>query len=63
MVNYGWMSDTLGGKFNLYYLAASVVTDKIFVDAAKDKIVDDIMDKLQTWYVIMIRLLTRVLPR
>ena len=50
-VDYGWMSDTLGEKFNFYYLADDMVTDGIFVDAAKDKIEDDTMDKLQTWYV------------
>ena len=49
--NYGWMSDTLGGKFNFYYLVETMVTDGIFVDAGKDKIVDDIMNKLQVWYV------------
>ena len=45
------MSDTLGEKFNFYYLVADMVIDGIFIDAAKDKIADDFMDKLHTWYV------------
>ena len=48
--DYGWMSDTLGGKFNFYYLVDAMVTDGI-LDAGKAKIPDDIMTKLQTWYV------------
>ena len=46
------MSDTLGGKFNFYYLVGDMimVTDNI-LDAGKTKIQDDIMTKLQTWYV------------
>ena len=48
------MSDTLGGKFNFYYLAETMVTDGIFVDAGKDKVVDNIVDKLQTWYIAKI---------
>ena len=44
------MSDTLGGKFNFYYLVGDMVTDNI-LDAGKTKIPDDIMTKLQTWYV------------
>ena len=49
--DYGWMSDTLGEKFNFYYLVANMVTDGIFIDAVKDKVADDIMVKLQAWYV------------
>ena len=48
--NYGWMSDTLGGKFNFYYLVGDMVTDGI-LDAGRTKIPDDIMTKLHTWYV------------
>ena len=48
--NYGWMSDTLGGKFNFYYQVGNMVTDGI-LDAGRTKIQDDIMVKLQTWYV------------
>ena len=48
--DYGWMGDTLGGKFNFYYMVDSMVTDGI-IDATQTKIPDDIMDKLQTWYV------------
>ena len=43
--NYGWMSDTLGEKFNFYYFADDMVTDGLFVDAAKDKIEDNIICK------------------
>ena len=43
--NYGWMSDTLGGKFNFYYLAGDMVTDGI-LDAGKAKIPEDIMTQL-----------------
>ena len=42
----GWMSDTLGEKVNFYYFADDMVTDALFVDAANDKIVEDITDKL-----------------
>ena len=45
--NYGWMSDTLGGKFNFYYRVGDMVTDGI-LDAGRKKISDDIMTKLQT---------------
>ena len=48
--NYGWMSDTLGGKFNFYYQVGDMVTDGI-LDAGRTKIQDDIMVKLRTWYV------------
>ena len=48
--DYGWMSDTLGGKFNFYYQVGDMVTDGI-LDAGRTKIPDDIMTKLQTWYV------------
>ena len=48
--NYGWMSDTLGGKFNFYYRVADMVADGI-LDNGKTKIPDDIMTQLQTWYV------------
>ena len=48
--NYGWMSDTLGGKFNFYYLVADMVADGI-LDNGRTKIPDDIMTQLQTWYV------------
>ena len=45
------MSDTLGEKFNFYYLADTMVTDGLFVDNAKDKIVEDIINKQEKWYV------------
>ena len=45
------MSDTLGETFNFYYFADDMVTDVHFVDAGKDEIVANIMDKLQVWYV------------
>ena len=48
--NYGWMSDTLGGKFNFYYRVGDMVTDGI-LDAGRNKIQDDIMVKLRTWYI------------
>ena len=48
--NYGWMSDTMGGKLNFYYLVGDIITDNI-LDAGKTKIPDDIMTQLQTWYV------------
>ena len=48
--DYGWISDSLGGKFNFYYLVDAMVTEGI-IDAGKTKVPDDIMTKLQTWYV------------
>ena len=48
--NYGWMSDTLGGKFNFYYRVGDMVTDGI-LDAGRNAIQDDIMVKLRTWYI------------
>merc|ERR1711884_280420 len=50
-VDYGWMSDTLGDKFNFYYFVDDMLIDGIFVDIGKDKVVKNILDKLQMWYV------------
>ena len=49
--NFGWMSDSLRYKFKFYYLAQKMVTDGIFVDSGKDKVVEDIVDKVKTWYI------------
>ena len=48
--NYGWMSDTMGGKFNFYYRVGDMVTNGI-LDAGRKKVPDDIMTHLQTWYI------------
>ena len=48
--DYGWMGDTLGGKFDFYYMVDTMVTDNI-LNAAKNSIPDDIMTQLETWYV------------
>ena len=40
--NYGWMSDTMGGKFNFYYRVGDMVTNGI-LDAGRKKIPDDII--------------------
>ena len=48
--DYGWMRDSLAGKFDFYYMVDAMVTDGI-LNGAKNSIPDDIMTKLQTWYV------------
>ena len=45
------MSDTLGDKFNFNYLEEMMVTDGIFTDNTKTKVVEDIIDKVKTWYI------------
>ena len=47
--------DTLGNKFNFYYLAETMVTDVIFTDNTKTKVVKDIVDKVKTWYIKQIQ--------
>ena len=42
------MSDSLGDKFNFYYLAEDMVIDGILTDGNKDKIVEDIVDRIKT---------------
>ena len=48
--DYGWMGESLGGKFDFYYMVDTMVTDNI-LNGAKNSIPDDIMTQLQTWYV------------
>ena len=45
------MGDTLGDKFNFYYLAETMVTDGIFTDVNKNMVVEDIVDQIKTWYI------------
>ena len=45
--DYGWMGESLGGKFDFYYMVDTMVTDNI-LNGAKNSIPDDIMTQLQS---------------
>ena len=40
----------MGDKLNFYYLVDKMVIDGIFTDGNKDKVVEDIVDWIKTWY-------------
>ena len=50
-VGFGWMGDTLGDKFNFYYLVDTMVTDGLLTDINKNKVVEDIVDQIKIWYI------------
>ena len=49
-VGYGWMHETMKPKLNFIYNVEDIIADGIFTDANKNKVVENVTDKLKTWY-------------